>query len=194
MAVIINGLSQCDSCGPLKIGLNNKIPAYGNFFSSPAPSFSLPRFSLVMHANVSSPFPPSQTPPPLPRWPPPPRDSSRGQTMVLLSGDSQVGTDPPGPLPCSWHWTDCLTHVTSVISWADLSPYTPVFLLPARPLPLWATLQGPSLKSWSPPSDLPKSTFPLLLPSISTPPKASVSSLVPTTISLPLPSGPLPGM
>lgn len=62
MAVIINGLSQCDSCGPLKIGLNNKNPAYGNFFSSPAPSFSLPHFSLVMHANIFSPFPPSQTP------------------------------------------------------------------------------------------------------------------------------------
>ena len=97
MAVIINGLSQCDSCGPLKIGLNNKILAYGNFFSSPAPSFSLPCFSLVTHANVSSPFPPSQTPPP-PWWPPPPRDGSGGQTTVLLSGDSQVGTDPPGPL------------------------------------------------------------------------------------------------
>lgn len=59
MAVIINGLSQCDSCGPLKIGLNNKILAYGNFFSSPVPSFSLPHFGLVMHANAlpSSSFP-----------------------------------------------------------------------------------------------------------------------------------------
>lgn len=52
MAVIINGLSQCDSCGPLKIGLNNKILAYGNFFSSPAPSFPSPSLQPVMHANV----------------------------------------------------------------------------------------------------------------------------------------------
>lgn len=43
MAVIINGLSQCDSCAPLKIRLNNKILMYGNFLSSPSP---------VTHANI----------------------------------------------------------------------------------------------------------------------------------------------
>lgn len=34
MTVIINRLSQCDSCSPLKIRLNNRILPYGNFFSS----------------------------------------------------------------------------------------------------------------------------------------------------------------
>lgn len=100
MAVIINGLSQCDSCGPLKIGLNNKILAYGNFFSSPAPPFSLPHFSLVMHANAL-PFSPSQHLPP--------RDGmARGQTRFC-----SWGTDPPGPLPWAWHWAKRLTPVTS---------------------------------------------------------------------------------
>lgn len=85
MAVIINGLSQCDSCGPLKIGLNNKILAYGNFFSSPAPSFSLPHFGLVMHANVS---------------PPPPFPSTflLMRTAMLCFPRETGGTGPPGRL------------------------------------------------------------------------------------------------
>lgn len=63
MAVIINGLSQRDSCAPLKIRLNNKILMYGNFLSSLSPFLSLPHPSLVTHANILL---LSQTPP-LPR-------------------------------------------------------------------------------------------------------------------------------
>lgn len=119
MAVIINGLSQCDSCGPLKIGLNNKILAHGNFFSPPAPSFPLPHSGLVMHANVSSLFPPSHT------------LSSSGQARIPLFRGRQVGNDPAGSLLCTWHWAKCLTGVTSVIS-AHLSPDTVL----QGPLPL----------------------------------------------------------
>lgn len=81
MAVIINGLSQCHSCGPLKTGLNNKILAYGNFFSSPAPSFSLPHSSLVTHANVHHPpFPSFSNTFPL--------QMARGQTGFCLPSPS----------------------------------------------------------------------------------------------------------
>lgn len=88
-AVIINGLSQCDSCGPLKIGLNNKILAYGNFFSSPAPPFSLPHFSLVTHANA------------LPKYLPPWAGMVRGQTRFCLLANDLWELTLLGPSPGS---------------------------------------------------------------------------------------------
>lgn len=170
MAVIINGLSQCDSCGPLKIGLNNKILAYGNFFSSPAPPFSLPHFSLVMHANAL-PFSPSQHLPP--------RDGmARGQTRFC-----SWGTDPPGPLPWAWHWAKRLTPVTSArpppprpgqdspkslhLTSPPTSPELPLGLLcrasPEVQVLASANPPPPPRQACSPPP-----------PSISAPPKASV--------------------
>lgn len=131
MAVIINRLSQCDSCGPLKIGLNDKIPADGNFFSSPAPSFSLPLFSLAPHANV---FFPSL----LPKHLPP-------QSLLLgMAGDRLQFCFP---VKARWELTLLGPSVSLALGKvpdtgdfchlpADLSPYTSGFLLPARLLPL----------------------------------------------------------
>lgn len=45
MAVIINGLSQRDSCAPLKIRLNNKILMYGNFLSLAQPCYACKYFT-----------------------------------------------------------------------------------------------------------------------------------------------------